>query len=125
MKRLKFSRKLGGNRVMLADDICHFWYSAKQKRVAHDPIYAYFGQLFGGGPRDDIFVVIDGKPVEYTECGTKDTPSGNWDDYRYIGRAPMSAVKFRRQLEAETLKSIARDFDRDFLRDCGITGGIE
>jgi len=58
----------------------HFWYSKKQKKHC--------------GERKIIPIIKleNGEKKEYTEATIKNIPSGNWDDYIYLGKGKLEDV---------------------------------
>jgi hypothetical protein len=69
--------------------VYRFWFSAKQKRAREE-----FKTDDGKNNRKPLFVMIDGKKHEYTECMSGDhlERKSNWDDAVYLGEATWRNV---------------------------------
>lgn len=68
---------------MSETELLNFWFSRSQldigqKRIPTEPLRT---------------VTIDGVDLEYTECSAQDRPFGAWKDYKFVGRAPESAIR--------------------------------
>lgn len=66
----------------------NFWYSPKQSEFRSDPAMDPAGCKI---VQRRMFVMIDGKRVEYTECREDDSKPA-WDDARFLGRASTGDI---------------------------------
>lgn len=58
----------------------YYWYSEKQKKIGKE--LSDFCMI-----EDTLCeVLVNGKWLEYTETTKTNPPSGNWDDYRLVGK---------------------------------------